>query len=192
MEDAPSVRSDAERNRRTLLDAAASALSSDPDASLGEVARIAGLARATLYRHFSSRDMLLAALRDDALACASQVVADARVGEGAALDALHRVISGVVAFGARFRPLLMDGAGQDPAFLRRRTEAFMPVVAIVRRGQRDGEIRADASVEWIVTALTALLTAAVRMQPAPSQSQTVELVFGTLVAGIRETQPGRN
>jgi AcrR family transcriptional regulator len=184
----PAARVDVERNRRVLLDAAAVALALDPDATLGDVARRAGLARATLYRHFSNRESLLDALRDDALECAKEVVDGAQVGAGTAWEALRRVVEGIVSLGARFRPLLLEGAAQDPEFLRRREEAFMPVVMIVQRGQRAGQIRADISVLWIVTALMALLAAAVRLDGNLSEEKVIELVFETLSCGIQETR----
>lgn len=186
MNTAPGVRVDAERNRRMLLEAAAGALALDPDASLGEVARLAGLARATLYRHFNSREGLLAALHDDALTCAKEAITGAHVNEGTALEALHRVITGIVSFGGRFRPLLMEGAGRNPAFLKQREAAFLPVAAIIQRGQHSGEIRTDVSARWIVSALTALLAAAVRMDADLPERETVEIVFGTLASGVQE------
>ncbi|QAV70995.1 TetR/AcrR family transcriptional regulator [Salinibacterium sp. UTAS2018] len=188
----PATRVDVERNRRILLDAAAVALALDPDATLGDVARRAGLARATLYRHFSNRESLLDALRDDAVECAREVVDGAQVGYGTALEALRRVVEGIVSLGARFRPLLLEGAAQDPEFLRRREEAFMPVAMIVQRGQRAGHIRADISVLWIVTALMALLAAAVRLEGKLSEEEIVELVFGTLSCGVQETPSAEN
>ena len=186
------ARTDAERNRRVLLEAAAGALVLDPDASLAEIARLAGLARATLYRHFSSREKLLEALRDDALSCATAAIADARCGEGSALEALHRVVTGIVSYGGRFRPLLMDIVGKDPEFLRQRQEAFQPIAAIVRRGQDSGDISPDVSVQWILTALTALLAAAVRMNGELDEAGTVEIVFGTLVHGIQDSHGEQN
>jgi len=180
-------RVDAERNRRTLLDAAATALALDPEATLSDVAHRAGLARATLYRHFSNRDSLLDALRDDALECAKIVVANARVDEGAALEVLRRVVTGIVSLSGRFRPLLMEGIDQDPEFLKLRQEAFMPIVATIQRGQRAGEIRPDVSVVWVVTALMALLAAAVRMDKGRQEAEIVELVFGTFSSGIQAT-----
>ena len=184
MDVSPSTRIDVERNRRVLLDAAAGALALDPEASLSEVARLAGLTRATLYRHFGSRENLIAALREDALACANEVIAGANIDEGTATDALGRVVSGILALGGRFRPLLMEGAARDPEFLRQREHAFAPVAAIVKRGQRSGEIREDVSAQWVVMALTALLAAAVRAEPGALNADIAGTVLGTLTSGI--------
>lgn len=185
MDASPATRIDVERNRRMLLDAAAGALAVDPDASLGEIARLAGLTRATLYRHFGSRETLVGALREDALACAHDVIAGARIDEGSPTEALRRVVDGILSFGGRFRPLLMEGAARDPEFLRKREGAFAPVAAIIERGQTAGVIRTDVSSRWVITALMALLAAAVRAEPEMFHTERLETVLGTLLSGIR-------
>jgi AcrR family transcriptional regulator len=54
-------RSDARRNRDAILAAALVALSESPDASLNAIAKRAGVANATLYRHFPTREELVLA-----------------------------------------------------------------------------------------------------------------------------------
>lgn len=52
-------RSDAARNRQAIVAAALDALSEDGDASLNSIAKRAGVANATLYRHFQTRGHLV-------------------------------------------------------------------------------------------------------------------------------------
>lgn len=189
MEKLQAARSDAERNHRTMLDAAAEALAEDPDASLLEVAQLAGLTRATLYRHFGSREGLVSALLDDALECAREAITAARVDEGTPLEALHRVIATVLSFGKRFRPVLLEGAERDAAFLSQRREVFAPVAQLIEQGQRTGAIRADLSTQWAVTALIALLAAAVRQSETRAEGDLTEEVFTTAVWGLAEPRP---
>jgi AcrR family transcriptional regulator len=54
-------RSDARRNRDAIIVAALEALTDSPDASLNAIAKRAGVANATLYRHFPTREELVLA-----------------------------------------------------------------------------------------------------------------------------------
>jgi AcrR family transcriptional regulator len=54
-------RSDGRRNREAILAAALEALTESPDASLNAIAKRAGVANATLYRHFPTREELVLA-----------------------------------------------------------------------------------------------------------------------------------
>jgi AcrR family transcriptional regulator len=54
-------RSDGRRNRDAILAAALLALTESPDASLNAIAKRAGVANATLYRHFPTREELVLA-----------------------------------------------------------------------------------------------------------------------------------
>src|ERR1700744_698568 len=54
-------RADARRNRDAIVVAALEALTASPDASLNAIAKQAGVANATLYRHFPTREDLVLA-----------------------------------------------------------------------------------------------------------------------------------
>ena len=60
-------RSDADRSVTAILDAALEALASDSDASMAEIARRAGVVRATIYVHFPTREALIDAVTDRAI-----------------------------------------------------------------------------------------------------------------------------
>jgi AcrR family transcriptional regulator len=182
-------RSDAERNRRGLLEAAADALAENPGASMAEVARAAGLTRATLYRHFSNRQQLLEAMRAEALVRATHAIAASRLEEGSALEALHRVVEALLREGRRFRALLLAGADEDPVFLQERMAVFGPLQGVVQRGQAAGLIRADLPPGWVVAVIAALLASGVRMAPElPADDRALaDLVFATLTTGVSGT-----
>ena len=60
---APKLRSDAQRNRTQLLQAARTVFARDGgEASLDDIARLAGVGSGTLYRHFPSREALIEAV----------------------------------------------------------------------------------------------------------------------------------
>jgi AcrR family transcriptional regulator len=62
-----STRRDAQRSREAILTAARELLTADADASFAEIAHVAGLGQATVYRHFADRQALLVALAERTL-----------------------------------------------------------------------------------------------------------------------------
>jgi len=61
------IRKDAQRSRRAILDAAHELYSNGGEASFAEVASAAGVGQATVYRHFENREDLLAALAEEGM-----------------------------------------------------------------------------------------------------------------------------
>ncbi|MFF8910404.1 TetR/AcrR family transcriptional regulator [Streptomyces olivaceoviridis] len=68
----------ADANRRRILDVALAELLRDPDASIDQIARAAGVVRRTVYGHFPSREALISTLVDGAVEALAD--ADARAG----------------------------------------------------------------------------------------------------------------
>src|SRR5215216_2749536 len=90
--DRPRRRADAERSIARILDAALDALASDREASMAAIARRAGVVRATIYVHFPTRDALIEAVTQRAIAGAAATIQAAEPERGAAADALGRVV----------------------------------------------------------------------------------------------------
>ncbi|GAB2479970.1 TetR/AcrR family transcriptional regulator [Promicromonospora xylanilytica] len=85
------VRADAQQSIARILDAAQRVLAGDPGASMEQIAGAAGLGRATVHRHFPSRQSLLAALVDDLNARYRSAFDQARVMNGPPLVGLYRL-----------------------------------------------------------------------------------------------------
>ena len=82
----PRRRADAERNERAIVEAAAGVIWRAPNATIGEIAAASGLGRATIYRHFASRDDLLRAIARHGFELTSTALREARPDEGTAVE----------------------------------------------------------------------------------------------------------
>lgn len=124
------IRADAERSTQRILDAAETALATEPGATLERIADVAGLARTTVHRRFANRNALLAALADRLNGRYLQALEESHVATGDPRRALDRLAQRVfeLKLGSRFAIQLADTpgpgvlAGMDLLFGRLREE----------------------------------------------------------------------
>jgi TetR/AcrR family transcriptional repressor of mexCD-oprJ operon len=152
-------RADAERNIASITDAALEALASDPDASMAEIARRAGVVRATIYMHFPTREALLDAVMERATTQVADAIRAAEPDRGEPQEALERVIRATWTQLSRFHGILAINISRLSAKeLRRRhlpmTTQFIP---LLERGQADGVFRSDVSAEWLIAVVRAIV-----------------------------------
>ena len=168
------LRSDARRNRRTVLDAAVALLAQRPQATMQEVADASGLGRTTVYRHFPRRQDLIDALYEQVLAESAQTVKDAIAAATNARDLLCDLGARVIAIGDRYRFLdahpelrerTLQGRGDD-------REGADPLNDYLTAAQRRGEVREDVPVSWMLTTMRGL--AVVAMFEVSAGRMTVE------------------
>ncbi|HEX5922824.1 MAG TPA: TetR family transcriptional regulator [Baekduia sp.] len=149
------LRSDARRNRRTVLDAAVALLAQRPQATMQEVADASGLGRTTVYRHFPRRQDLIDALFAEVLREAADTIAEALRTATSARELLCELGPRFIAIGDRYRfidahPDLRERA-LNPA-----EEIADPLAAYLTKAQERGDIRDDLPVTWILTTLRGL------------------------------------
>lgn len=116
---------------------------------MDRVAEIAGVHRATLYRHFPTRRELLDAVLDDALTEGRRIVAVAAALAPEAAS-VHELATHAVEFGARYAFLIdtpmLSAAGPDPIGLSR----------LMQTWQRAGLLRDDVKPVWLALSFIAL------------------------------------
>lgn len=181
------LRADAERNRDSVLDHAARLLAEDPGVGMADIARAADVGRATLYRHFPTREELIAAIDARAAAEVEAAIAASRLEEGGVGEALHRLVAELLAVGDRYRFLLAEGDAGVPEEERAARNARLgaPLYALVERGQAAGELSRALSPRWTLTVFGAVLVNAVREIAAGhlDRSAAADVVTGTLLRG---------
>jgi AcrR family transcriptional regulator len=186
-------RADAERSIARILDAAVDALATNTDVSMAEIARRAGVVRATIYVHFPTRQALLEAVTNRALAEVSAVVDAAEPHRGDAAEALARVVGASWRSLGRYHALVAINTRQHGnAELRHRHSAVLAALEpLIERGQADGTFRADVPAAWHLSMLMALMHAASgelhagHVTDADAGPALVSTVLGALDGGRR-------
>lgn len=180
-------RADAERSVASILDAAIEALASDPESSMADIARRAGVVRATVYVHFPTRDDLIAAVTERAIDEVGQAIAAAEPERGAAEQALRRVVATTWRKLGRFHALVAVNSRLPQADLRRRHHKVLRALEpLIERGQRDASFRADVPPAWHLSMLLALMHAASaevqagRLTAADAEAAVTDTVLGAL------------
>ena len=180
-------RADAERSVARILDAALDALTSDPEASMAEIARRAGLVRATLYVHFPTRESLIEAVTERAIAEVTQTMAAAEPDRDDPAKALQRVLTAAWRELGRFHALVGINAGQPPAELRRlHRRVFALLQPLIERGQHTGAFRPDVPATWHLSMMLAIIhTASGELHAKGLPKEAIESALVATVLGAR-------
>jgi AcrR family transcriptional regulator len=185
-------RSDADRSVAAILDAALDVLAGDPDASMAEIARKAGLVRATIYAHFPAREALVTAVTERAIGEVTDAIAATDPASGDPVEALRRVLA--VAWGglARFASLAAINAQLPPEEFHRLHRPLLQLLfPLIERGQQSGAFRDDVPTAWHLSTVLALVHAASaevragRVAEADVEAAVVATVLGAVGAAGR-------
>jgi len=145
------LRSDARRNREAVINAAKELFADlGLDAQMPDVARRAKVGVGTVYRHFPTKDDLIAALVAERFERLAQ-----RAAEGLDADDAWEGISGLIRFAAQIQADdrgLCEVMGSRPDMMDAAARAVgLPELCerLVKRAQRTGQLRRDLSWEDI-------------------------------------------
>lgn len=180
-------RADAARNRAQLLDVATHVfMAASTEPSLREIAREAGVGIATLYRHFPTREALVAAVYADQVA---------RLTEGArelleALPPSQALRRWMDLFGdwiatknGMLNTLLAMIEADDLAHAKTHTDLVAAIEDMLRAGHSAGQLRADVDAEDIAAQLIGIFTVA----PLPEHAARAGRLLDILMYGLQAT-----
>jgi AcrR family transcriptional regulator len=188
----PRLRADAQRNRDRILHVAMRRFSAHGiGASLEEIAREAGVGAGTLYRHFPSREVLLAAAlqdqQEELLARARQAheIADADAALGAWLGALQdylRTFNGLPA------PVLAAVKEQGSPLCLSCNSLVSLTAEFLARAQQDGHARASVTANELFLCALGVAWVLNRAETCGTTREGLEKVFahGYLAGGPDE------
>jgi AcrR family transcriptional regulator len=183
-------RADADRSVAAILDAGLEALASDPDSSMSEIARRAGVVRATIYVHFPTRTALLDAVMEYATGLVVEAMRGAQPERGEPVEALERVLRATWRQLGQFHALLAINIARLPAeeLHRRHRPMLDQLEPLIERGQEKGVFRRELPVVWQLAALRAIVHAASTEIRGGrlAESEAEALMLSTAISAISE------
>ncbi len=172
-------------DRNQVLRAAAALLTRKATATMDEVARAAGIGRATLHRHFAGRDALVRALEELGLQELETALDRAGIDAGPEDAAVRRLVAEVEPVAPLLSFLvtenqLFEGEQVNEGWARLDAR----VSALFRRGQENGVFRIDLTPAWLTEAFYGLVGSGAwavqdgRVAAKDFQYMIVELLLG--------------
>ena len=182
-----SNRKDATRNQTGILDAARQAIAEHgADVPVSTIARIAGLGTATLYRHFPTREDLLAATFGEQIRHRIAILDDA-VSDADPWRGFIRSLEAVVMLEIESPGLaqaIADRRSSIPIYEQFRTRAMADLGTLARRLREDGTVRPDFGPDDIVLILVALGAVSIAAREGTALPQARRLI-SHLTDGVR-------
>jgi AcrR family transcriptional regulator len=178
-------RADSVRNREQLLETAKAAFTEvGADVPLEEIARRAGVGIGTLYRHFPTRDALLAAVYrrevEQLTASAEALLAQRPAGE--ALEAWLHLLVDYMATKRVIAPALQASAGEGSQVYASSGAAITDTIArLARAATASGDIRADIGPDDLYRMLVGLSHGYAQPEWEPSARRLITI----LMAGMK-------
>ena len=181
------MRADAQRNYDRLIEQARIAFAeSGVDASLDEIARRAGVASGTLYRHFPTRLELIEAVLAGQIAELVELGRELLTAEDA-FDALATWLRATLAHGLTYRGLsaamLNSVLDREKGLMSSwHAELFEAGGALLARARESGAVVAQAREADVLKMIGAIAWA---VQDSPDRAGQAERLFALLLNGLR-------
>ncbi len=177
-----------QRVATAILEAAARVLASDGEhASMNDVAIAAGVARATVYRYFPSRQALLDELAQLAVGDAGARLASARIDDVAVEEGVTRAVRALIDVGDYFIVLARERVRPEPEQFEQMLAT--PLRRLLERGQSTGDIRGDIPSSWLTESLVGLVGSILPFAPTLGREDTIAAITSLFLDGARARPP---
>lgn len=176
------LRADAERTHQLILSTAQRVLSTNPTATMADVAGAAGVSRTTVHRRFATREAMIEAMGE----WTARRVCDAVDAEGTdaapPLVALYQVTARILAVKIDI-PEVSRQAAPNAATRECQAKVAFKCRDLLRRAQQTGVIRADVDLDWARRVYYALIHEVIDEDDADPSALATRVV-DTLLRGV--------
>jgi len=174
--------------RDAILEAAFQVFNERPAASLEDVAKAAGVGRATLHRHFSSRSDLMLALANTATTELNEAIEIAVTDAKSHTEGLRLALVAMIPLASRQWFLMHEKLDEDPQLLASYEKDLEELKTSIEAAKGEGTFAPDVPATWILEAYQALIYSAWTMvrDGECTSRQAAELAWRTLVNGLKE------
>ncbi len=182
-------RADAERNRRALIGAAIEVFGERGlDATVAEIAQRAGVGQGTAFRHFPTKEHLIAAIVRD-MVDRITVTATALLEEPDPVNALRELLhagSALMVSNHGFKDATANSPVLEDPLVHEGHERLLEVIGrLLSRAQATGEIRADLTAEDVPLLLCAISATEIPGHAGDGDPALWERYFEIVFAGLR-------
>lgn len=147
-----------------IVDSAATIIAERGDAaSMDDIAAVAGVSRATLYRYFPNREALLHAMAMTSVEQLAARIDEADLRGIPVEQAIARLVRGFVAIGSKYVALSSGGFKRTADHPNVDALLTEPLRELFRRGIADGSLRADLDCDLLIELFSGLIKAALEI-----------------------------
>ena len=174
------------KTRSAIIEGAFDLLSRRPTSTLAEIADHAGVGRATLHRHYPSREALMKALAQQAIAEVSAAIEEKTAKATSHAEGLRLALEAMVPLGARQGFLAHEPVERDPEIATLMQRDMDALRAEIEAARAEGLFAPDVPTEWIAQSYSALVYAAWTMvqEGEATPRQASDLAWRTLTKGL--------
>ena len=173
--------------RDAILEAAFQVLNRQPSASLEDIAKVAGVGRATLHRHFSSRDDLMATLMQTANNELNHAVEAAVANALSYTQALRLALDAMIPLADRQWFLLHQNVEESAELAASWENDMDELRTSIEAAKREGSFDPAVPTPWILETYLSLIYSAWTMvrDGECTPKQAGELAWRTLQQGLK-------
>ncbi len=173
-------------SRDAVIEAAFAVFSKNPSAALADVAARAGVGRATLHRHFASRDALVRELAQIAMNEMDVAVETACAGAASYSEAARLALQALIPLGDRHGFLALETFSEDPEMQAAFEQDQRETAEMIDAAKTEGLFDKSVPTAWIVQAYDHLIYAGWESVKAGESTaeQAATLAWRTLTNGL--------